>query len=462
MPTKTSWSHINTQHAAAAGENMFSKNIIHNILDGFDGIAYLTDFNTHELLYLNEKLASYLNIKQKDEYARRKCHEVLQEKDCPCTFCSSKLLSLNKIHGWELYNPQLQRFFEFKESVFEAEGKKLRLKFGVDVTHLKKYIDAIEANYSREQILVNCAKAMCSEENFDYAVSSILEQIVLFFNADRSYLFEHDINLNTLIATHVYVKPQVKSFRNILSAVAQDELQEWLYQFYNGNEVYLQNVETDLDLYPELYEAFKERDIQNLLIFPICSKDKFIGIIGVDNARNNLKNKELLCTIALFVIDNLQKRKTIDTLSFINETDVLTGNYNRKKFNSVIRRLHNIQGQFGIIYVTINELKKINDTRGREYGDGLLQEVSIFLTKHFANHIYRISGDEFVIILENTAKDIFEKRVNQFMEELKFKPSMSLSVGECWGENEFIDDILQKADQIMFKRKTEYSSEKQA
>lgn len=435
---------------------MFDKEILRNILDGFDGIAYLVNDDTRELIYINQKLTSYLNIKTAEEYAHRKCYEILQGKDSPCNFCSNKLLSLNKIHSWERYTPHLQHFFEFKDSVFELDGKKYRLKFGIDVTHLKKYIDAVEANYSREQILVNCAKAMCIEENFDYAVTSILEQVVLFFNADRSYLFEHDDNLNTLIATHVYVKPQIKSFRNILSAVAQNELQDWLFQFYNGNEVYLQNVETDLELYPELHDAFTERDIQNLLIFPIYNNGKFYGIIGVDNARNNINNKELLCTIVLFIIDNLHKRKNNGNLKCRCERDELTGVFSRSKFNTFVHTRRKTEGQYGIICIDINGLKKINETHGREQGNSLLLDISTMLGSHFANCIYRTGGDEFIIIAENIAKELFEEKLVRFSEELKHKPFLDLCMGEYWGEHEFIDDALQKADQILFERKKQY------
>lgn len=257
-------------------------------------------------------------------------------------------------------------------------------------------------------------------------------------------------------ATHVYVRPQAKPFRNVLSAVGQKELQEWLNKFCGENKVSLQAVETDFEPFPELYAAFTERDIKNLLICPVYAKDRLLGIIGTDNARNNLEDKELFCTVALFIADNLRKRSTIEKLNYLSETDELTGTYNRNKFNSVLYELRKKPGHFGIIYADVNGLKKVNDTYGHKKGDELLQNASAFLRSFFGNRIYRVGGDEFVIIMHNIPKEEFDALFARFAESLSKEPSISLSVGECRCTEQFIDEALQKADEIMFERKRQY------
>lgn len=435
---------------------MLSDETYQTILDGFDGIAYLADIETYELLYINKKLASYLNIGGADEYADKKCYNVLQEKDAPCPFCTNALLSPGNPKNWERYHPKLRRFFELKDSVVEIDGRKLRLEFGIDITHIKNYVDTVEKNYSREQILTNCAKMLCMEENPDFAVSTILEQLVLYFDADRSYIFEYSPQRGEMSATHVYVRPQAKPFRNVLSAVGQKELQKWLGQFCDENQVYLQTVETDFASFPELHGAFGERGIKNLLVCPIYGKGKFLGILGVDSAKSNLDGKELICTVALFIADNLRKRRTIEKLNYLSETDDLTGVYNRNKFNAVVYEIRQKQGHFGIIYADVNGLKKINDTCGHQKGDELLQNASAFLKKFFEKQIYRVGGDEFVIIMQDISKEEFDAVLARFTECLNKEQSISLSVGECYCTEQFIDEALKKADEIMFERKRQY------
>ena len=82
--------------------------------------------------------------------------------------------------------------------------------------------------------------------------------------------------------------------------------------------------------------------------------------------------------------------------------DDLTGLQNRTAFRQVLQlRLQNKQ-IFHIIIVSLDSFKAVNDKFGQTRGDGFLQSVSRYLTDIVPiKYIYRISGDEFGIILEN-------------------------------------------------------------
>lgn len=435
---------------------MPSKEPYQIILDGFDGIAYLADLNTHELIYVNKQLQAHIQAKGIEDYRQKKCYEALQGLKEPCPFCTNSILAENKICNWERYHPQIKRFFELKDSVVELDGKKLRLEFGIDVTDIKHYVDRVEQNYTREQLLVSCAKVLCLEENLDYAVAAILEQLALFYNADRSYIFELNKTTNELSATHVYIKPKVKPFRNILSSQGQKELQEWLLRFRGQNEANLQIVKKDLTCYPALHDAYLERDIENLLILPLQAGDRFFGIIGLDTVRSNTQDTDLLKTAALFIINNLQKIQTITKLNYLSEIDELTGVYNRNKFNAETYALREKKEPIGIIFIDVNGLKKINDTLGHKKGDELLQRVGNFLKSLFSERIFRIGGDEFVILLKNISRQCFADKIIRLHAALQDERNISLSIGDYYSSEEIIDEVLHKADQIMFEQKRKY------
>ena len=82
--------------------------------------------------------------------------------------------------------------------------------------------------------------------------------------------------------------------------------------------------------------------------------------------------------------------------------DDLTGLQNRTAFRQVLQlRLQNKQ-VFHIILVSLDNFKAVNVKFGQMRGDGFLQAVSRYLTGIVPiKYIYRISGDEFGIILEN-------------------------------------------------------------
>ena len=83
--------------------------------------------------------------------------------------------------------------------------------------------------------------------------------------------------------------------------------------------------------------------------------------------------------------------------------DILTGLYNRNYFYSTMENLLQKADKEGenifIMYVDIDDFKKINDSLGFEYGDELVVKVSEFLKRYMSErvHIARFNSDEFVI-----------------------------------------------------------------
>ena len=56
----------------------------------------------------------------------------------------------------------------------------------------------------------------------------------------------------------------------------------------------------------------------------------------------------------------------------------------------------------------LNNLKKCNDRYGHEAGDTYLKKASEMITNAFSqeNTVYRIGGDEFVVLIQESVSDI--------------------------------------------------------
>ena len=78
--------------------------------------------------------------------------------------------------------------------------------------------------------------------------------------------------------------------------------------------------------------------------------------------------------------------------------DFLTGFYNRYYLNEYAATI-STHSRIGIVCVDINDLKIINNTYGREYGDKKIQNLAKQLKRVFSkSQIFRVGGDEFVVI----------------------------------------------------------------
>ena len=107
-------------------------------------------------------------------------------------------------------------------------------------------------------------------------------------------------------------------------------------------------------------------------------------------------------------VEHLQKY-----ISYINGLayrDALTGVKNKTAYQDTESRFEEEMRQgkpeFAVVVLDINGLKKVNDTYGHDFGDMLIISACRLICKTFQHSpVYRIGGDEFVVILEKSDFD---------------------------------------------------------
>ena len=96
-----------------------------------------------------------------------------------------------------------------------------------------------------------------------------------------------------------------------------------------------------------------------------------------------------------------------------------------------------------LILVDVDVFKAVNDTFGHGIGDQILRKVASVLKKQFRNidYVCRIGGDEFAVIMVNSASDkrcTIKKKIEEANEELSNPtdslPAVSLSVGVAFSD----------------------------
>lgn len=149
-----------------------------------------------------------------------------------------------------------------------------------------------------------------------------------------------------------------------------------------------------------------------------------------------------------------EKKQQFENLSY---TDTLTKLFNRNKYNEVTDYYQlNPPHSMGVALLDLNGLKQINDTRGHKIGDALIQDAAKCLNMIFPNQSYRIGGDEFVILVSDLEKELFEERMQKLKILMKEK-KVSISMGIIWKEE--ANDVmsqLREADEQMYEQKKRY------
>ena len=144
--------------------------------------------------------------------------------------------------------------------------------------------------------------------------------------------------------------------------------------------------------------------------------------------------------------------------SEISENDMLTGLKNRRAYQIVIDSCID-EKLVGVAFADVNSLKAVNDSKGHEAGDKLIQKVANLLKETVPEGtVFRISGDEFVCIVKDVDSDSFTKIVKRLGEVLRENDRIA-SFGYDIGKEKDIYDIIKAAEQMMYADKERYYKE---
>ncbi|SDG64973.1 GGDEF domain-containing protein [Roseospirillum parvum] len=115
---------------------------------------------------------------------------------------------------------------------------------------------------------------------------------------------------------------------------------------------------------------------------------------------------------------DMTARKTLeDELRRLAVRDPLTGLANRAhladSLGAAISRARRIDSQLAVLFIDLDGFKQINDQHGHAEGDHLLREVAQRLSRAVreSDHLARIGGDEFVVVVEGVAERAAVQRV---------------------------------------------------
>ena len=117
--------------------------------------------------------------------------------------------------------------------------------------------------------------------------------------------------------------------------------------------------------------------------------------------------------------------------------DELTGLPNRRLFldrlGAALERSRRTGSKAALLVVDLDQFKRVNDTLGHHAGDLLLQQVGAIFTSRVrqSDTVARTGGDEFSIILENTAGVEFANEVAQSLLHLLSQP-LSVKEQKVW------------------------------
>ncbi len=289
-----------------------------------------------------------------------------------------------------------------------------------------------------------------SEERFNQIAGSI---------NDVFCLLEYDTELETI--NLLYVNPAFPAL--------------WGRMPDNGSTTldnYMQHIHTDdrKMLYDKLKNIYNKGsfDVEYRILMPDGTlkwvRDKFTRVKKQDEKPVRLAR----------ITEDISEHKILEEqLSYLAYHDSLTGLMNRKSFYEKLEEVIMLASRSksekirALLFIDLDDFKDVNDSLGHSIGDSLLKVVSIRMRKSLreSDYLFRLGGDEFIIILNNlsdysNAGIVAQKIINVISDPFTINNN-ELYIGICIGVSLFPQDgntpgeLIKKADTALFEAKKE-------
>lgn len=430
---------------------------IHKVLDQIDEIIYIADLENYELLYLNRIGRERFGTPAPGV----KCYEFLQGEEKPCKFCTNGELShLQDKHITWVRQHSAAGNMLLHDSIIDYGGRPCRMELAISVERYVAEVAAAKQDLAAERKLVKCIENLVLSTDFDAAVNSMLETILEHYSADRAYIFEFDWTRDVTHNTYEICRDGVTPEKDNLQNLPIEVVALWVDIFRNQHRKI--NIIEDVDALKDdparriEYDCLHPQGIKSLITVPIFVSGELHGFLGVDNPHAHMDAPEMLAQITYVAANELQKRTLTDELTVKSYLDPLTGLRNRLAYDEALGYLLGKEIPTGVGFLDLNGLKWINDNLGHDMGNKALRRVCEILLKYIQKeYVYRISGDEFVIIWTDVEYPIFNAAAEQLEAALVEEKDIA-SFGFVWGAEEDVGVAVRKAEQAMQAAKNKF------
>jgi len=214
-----------------------------------------------------------------------------------------------------------------------------------------------------------------------------------------------------------------------------------------------------------------EKYQRTIMYFPMRTRDENMGVLMVDNllSQQEILPEQIPILSAIagqlgMAIKNSRLFQGVEELSI---TDGLTGLYLLRYFKQRLKeeffRAERTHSHLSLMILDIDHFKRFNDTYGHQAGDTILATVAerVLANARKVDITARYGGDEFVIILPDTAPDEAMLLADRLHQGLSKEPvtlgnnvvvnlTVSIGVATYPSHAGSIEELIRRADEALY------------
>ena len=420
-------------------------------------IVYVSDQTTDELLYLNQTGIQRFGAPAPGT----KCYAHLCGRTSPCKFCAQdQAASCQKQRqAWLRERPDFGNVL-LSHSLIEYEGRPCRLGTVTDVDRYVAELTTVKNDLIAAKMLISCMEQMVSGGD----AKCVMDTVRMYYDADRAYVLRFAADRRTAGVILEVCREDAVSQQELMQDVPMELLKPMLSALQPSNQRTV-CVIADVDAIKDdparraVYDWLHPRGIHSLIAVPVYHGSELHGFLCAENLRQNIDAPELMEKIAYMAAGELHRRLLMQELHQKAYYDPLTMCYNRIAYDEALDKLCGTEIPVGVGCLNLNGLRRINDSLGYRYGDKAIYKACSLLKSCFGyKNVYRISGDEYMVLWPNVSYEDFTAACERLQNELRTEKDFA-SFGNAWGIKEKVSGIISEAETSMRTLKNRYYTE---
>jgi diguanylate cyclase (GGDEF)-like protein len=200
---------------------------------------------------------------------------------------------------------------------------------------------------------------------------------------------------------------------------------------------------------------------RSMIVVPLLHEGNAAGVLKVYAPTANAFEAEharVLAVLASMIAAAIVRADLLDQLGQEAGTDALTGLANRRawyrRLDEAVARARRSGTPLSVVLLDLDGFKQVNDEQGHAAGDRLLLTAAGRWTEVLreSDLLARLGGDEFGVVLEGADEAEAADVVGRLRDVVA--ASLSVSGGSAtWDRQERLDELVERADRIMYLRK---------
>lgn len=417
------------------------------VFDDMPEWVTLIDAETYDVLYANRAVRNDFHIDVGEDLGGRKCYELFNGSEGPCSFCSNARLRRDAVYCWNRRYQSNGKLILNRDFLIPYKGRMAVMSIGIPLSSYMNLNAADHELLKQETNANDTIERGIAQDTPEKAIQVMLREIGQNLGSQRVLIFEQQEGAEAVSCTYEWHQQGLMPVMPGLKAIPKRHLSPLYRQLDDRQVVLIEDYKTFEAEHPDMQLPIS--GIDNIISGKIQLAGGFYGFTMVINSSSETFRQASLLLWTLTDVLAIVLRASLLRNKLLKQEllDTLTGVGSRQGLRQYVGNLKT-EGRVVFIGGKVGGLKGTNLSGGQGAGDRLLKRAADVLAGLSSrNRVFRTGGGEFVIVEEQMDEEGAGMLIQRICEENRSQDiRMTFGLAVMDGNSLDFDEIMRRIE----------------